>query len=723
MNGELDTSNMPADLLLPDDGTKPEDQDFSTQNPVTGRLDGEKEAVKKFIDPLAVFVMSSFEAACQHRDNCGISEELRQCAYQYRGEYTPEELSVIMADNVAARYHNISEAKCRGGVSWVSDIFLNTREKPWTTKPTPISELMDAKLQERIIEKAIDDWKRDISPEPPQTPEEKDALQAYAKLSCDFVRDAIQKEAEKRAKRMDKVIHDQTIEGGWRGEMRKAINYGAIYGTLLLKGPFPKIKTLPVNSANKLGVIKPKLERKRILSYEAIDPNDIYPSKGATSVNEGILCQRVSYRPEELWELAEEPGYVRSVIDEVLALYASVGFTIEDSIDQENRELMRRGSGSGDTSLIEGVEFWGVVRGSMLIQRGIDKDPTGNALSERDFYDINAIVIANRVVYCNLIDKTLGRPLFKATFYEVAGSWWGDGVLKKMRDIQKTANASVRTLIKNMAIASGPLVVYTDVKRLADPSDTTVTPWKAIKCINPRNMSDVPVKFEQPQDRHEAMLNIITYFTKEADLITGIPQYSQGNAAQGGAGRTASGLEMLLSAAERGIRHVVYSIDEDMMRPLLTYLYHYNLMYNNNPSIKGDMMVDASGLLGIIRQDQNIDRAAQLLQLAMQQPIQEVVGQKGTAELLRRQLELIDGDPSRIIPSPEVLEARDRLANLVRQRNQELLAQAGTGGMEDPTGAMADPRTIQQNQLAEMLGGSGAQTGALPSPSTAGTGL
>jgi hypothetical protein len=58
------------------------------------------------------------------------------------------------------------------------------------------------------------------------------------------------------------------------------------------------------------------------------------------------------------------------------------------------------------------------------------------------------------------------------------------------------------------------------------------------------------------------------FFQGLADELSAIPRYMSGSNPGGGAGRTASGLAMLMSNASKILQMVAQNIDHDVIQPL-----------------------------------------------------------------------------------------------------------------------------------------------------------
>ena len=166
-----------------------------------------------------------------------------------------------------------------------------------------------------------------------------------------------------------------------------------------------------------------------------------------------------------------------------------------------------------------------------------------------------------------------------------------------MRDCQNLCNYAARALANNMGIASGPQVAY-NIDRLSPGEDLTqMYPWKIWQVLNdPLGGAQPAVQFFQPQSIAGELLQIFDKFASRADEDTGIPRYITGeNQGIGGAGRTASGMSMLMSNAGKTIKQVIFNIDTNVLKPLVERLYFHNMMYAEDPDLKGDVNIVARG--------------------------------------------------------------------------------------------------------------------------------
>jgi hypothetical protein len=155
-------------------------------------------------------------------------------------------------------------------------------------------------------------------------------------------------------------------------------------------------------------------------------------------------------------------------------------------------------------------------------------------------YHIDAYCIGSHVIKANLSPSPRARHMYYITSFEkVPGTPIGNSLGDLIGDIQDVANATIRSLVNNISIASGPQVVVNDDRCRAEENTDELFPWKRWHVTNDPvgNNSKPPVEFYQPQsnandlDCVQAFVDCPTMYQRSRHI---------GGQASGGAGRTAS---------------------------------------------------------------------------------------------------------------------------------------------------------------------------------------
>jgi hypothetical protein len=101
-----------------------------------------------------------------------------------------------------------------------------------------------------------------------------------------------------------------------------------------------------------------------------------------------------------------------------------------------------------------------------------------------------------------------------------------------------------------------------------------------------------------------------------ADESTGFPSFAHGQTGVSGVGRTASGISMLMNAAAGGIKTVIKNVDDYLLRPLGEGFFRFNMQFDFDPAIKGDLEVKARGTESLMANEVRSQRLMQFLQVA-----------------------------------------------------------------------------------------------------------
>jgi hypothetical protein len=347
------------------------------------------------------------------------------------------------------------------------------------------------------------------------------------------------------------------------------------------------------------------------------------------------------------------------------------------------------------SELIDALQYWGSVQGQLLRDWGMTEEEIPDPLMD---YPIEGWIVGHWTIKAAVNPDPMGRkPYFKASYEEVPGAFWGNSVADLCRDTQDICNAAARSLVNNLSIASGPQVVY-NIDRLPQGENITqMYPWKVWQVTSdPLAGSAPPMQFYQPNSMAAELMAVYEKFANLADEYTGIPRYMTGDSPAGGAGRTASGMSMLMTNAGKSIKQVIANIDATVIKPAIDRLYFYNMRYGTDPDLKGDINVRAKGAASLVQKEQAQVRQNQFLQIALQSPIvQQVVGMEGIAELLRQSAKTLDLNPDLIVPPVEVI--KQRMINEQAMQQQQMQA-AQTGGQVQAGGSAPAPRPGAQLQ-------------------------
>lgn len=643
---------------------------------------------------LVNYLLNVWENAKSDKDSNGVNSDMLKCLNMFQGQYEHDELMNLKIKNAPLVYLPLSEHKVHTLESWVSEFFTNA-DNLISLKPTPVPE-MENDIVQMTVEETMSDivdaaMSAGVLPPP-------DMVQEYAKLKRPQIERRIMDEAQDRAMRMEKVLKDDLVAGDWTNQVLQLISYCCIYGTAGMRCPVIKRDKVHTWKGGKVSVMD-RLRR----SFEVISPLDLYPAAGMVDENGGDLCVRVRYFPQDLAKMRGTANWHDEAINRILE-FGNVGVELEASIDDIAKTILKQdGTLQPNRKILEGFEFWGQVSGDMLVGFGITRDANNKKIkdSNNDWYDIQAIVIQSEVLYCRILRDGESRPISICRCYNNPGSFWGRSPLQILEPIQRMCNACARNICTNMGFASGPQVVV-DLATLSPKDDLRMRPlkvWVGRSSIATNNTSKPIDTFNVPSLASE-LTNVLNFFMRMGDELTGIPAYANGTDAATGASRTATGLSMLLGAANRGVKHIVYNFNHTT-EECVRRLYWWHMEYNPDESVKGDVDINILGMNQFVSKTSEATERLNLLARISQDP--RMAQLQSPEELCRMLREIAPGfnlEPDALAPDLNTL--RQRLHEQQEQQQmqaamqQEMMAQAaaqerpvqrGGGGPQDALSA------------------------------------
>lgn len=619
------------------------------------------------ITGLASYVKTCWERAREAK--IPIEQRMLRALRQRKGEYEPEKLAAIKKAGGSEVFMMITEMKCRGAESWLRDILLDEGMVPFGIKPTPEPEL-PPDFMEKVTQAQA---QRAIMLVQSGTPIDPSVMESIKEQALDDARKLIMEDATDRAERMQTLIRDQFTEGGMIDAFDAFLTDLSTYPVAILKGPTVRRKRALKWGKGEDGSYTPEVSEKLIPTYSRVDPFRFYIEPGITRLVDGYTIEMHKFSEGDLSDLLGAPGYDDEAIRAVLANGASGTTSFLWPIESTKDALEEKhATWRGDSSKFDAIEFWGRVSGRMLREWGVSVE---QVTDPSEMYDANVWMVGSWVIKATLNFDPMGDKPYRATsFFKRPGSFWGAAPPEMIEDVQSVCNGAARALSNNMGIASGPQVEVS-VDRLAPGEKiTSLFPWKIWATqSDPMGSGQPAVRFNQPDDRSGALLGVYQQFARMADEQSGIPAYVYGDGQVGGAGRTASGLSMLMGSAGKGIRQVIMHIDFDVLGPTATAQYIWNMQYVDRPDIKGDCSVVPRGAVTLANREQLNVRRVEFLQATANPIDAEIVGMPGRAAILREVAKGLSMPVEGIVPTNEELEIKEE-----RKRIQETLAaQAG----------------------------------------------
>ena len=477
--------------------------------------------------------------------------------------------------------------------------------------------------------------------------------------------------AQKSARRMEKLIHDQIEESNGASEIRNALFESALFGTGIVKGPFNFNKTLSRWDENEEGSRTYKPIDVRVPRIEFVSIWDFFPDPNATNVSESeYIFHRHKFNRTQLRSLGKMPYFDKEAIRASLRM--GPNYTPE-SYDQELKDDNRTEEyGAGQ---FEVLEYWGVMDAEYARQVGMDLPEEVDDLDE---VQVNAWMCNGNLLRAVINPFTPFRVPYHSFPYERNPySFFGIGVAENMDDSQKIMNGHARMAIDNLAL-SGSLVFDVDETSLVGGQSMEIYPGKVF-----RRQAGMPgtaingLKF--PNTSQENMM-MFDKFRQLADEQTGIPSYSHGQTGVQSMTRTASGMSMLLGAASLNIKTVIKNLDDFLLKPLGEAYFQWNMQFlEGKLGVEGDLEVKATGTNSLMQKEVRSQRLTTFLQTVQNPAVAPFVKMNKLISELAYSLEL---DPDELMNDPEEAALMAQIIGMQNNVGQATGAETGPGGQQ-----------------------------------------
>ena len=406
--------------------------------------------------------------------------------------------------------------------------------------------------------------------------------------------------AEAAAKKMEKQIHDQLEESHAKKHLRAAAFETALFGTGIMKGPFAVDKEYA--NWDDEGNYSPTF--KTIPQTTSVSIWNFYPDPDAATMEEAeYIVERHKMSRSQLRGLKNRPYFRENAIDNSLRLGESYNkewweHAMEDNSEQDQAQRF------------EVLEFWGFVDTEILENQDVD---IPSELKDSDQLSVNIWICNGQVLRLVMNPFTPAYiPYFAAPYEMNPYSIFGVGIAENMDDTQTLMNGFMRMAVDNAAL-SGNLLIEIDETNLVPGQDLSVYPGKVF-----RRQGGAPgqaifgTKFPNVSNENMQMFDKARVLSDES---TGFPSFAHGQTGVTGVGRTASGISMLMSAANGSIRNVVKNIDDYLLAPLGKAFFNFNMQFNFDSDIKGDLEVKARGTESLMANEVRSQRLMQFLQV------------------------------------------------------------------------------------------------------------
>ena len=567
---------------------------------------------ESYSDPSAGQIVSFVKEKYSKAETARELDEQRwiQAYRNYRGIYGPD--VQFTSTEKSKVFVKVTKTKVLAAYGQIAEVLFGGNKFPITIDPTILPDGVEETVS---FESNADQRKANESlPEllPGETYQEFRERLAGMKANLDPVMDYLEPgpaktptspqfhPAEVAAKKMEKKIHDQLEESHAKKHLRAAAFEAALFGTGIMKGPFAVDKEYA--NWDDEGNYSPVF--KTIPQTSSVSIWNFYPDPDAATMEEAeYVIERHKMSRSQLRGLKNRPYFRENAIDNALRLGESYNKEWWEHVMEDNSE-------QDQADRFEVLEFWGFVDTELLEEQSID---IPDDLKGAEQLSVNVWICNGQVLRLVMNPFTPAYiPYFTAPYEMNPYSIFGVGIAENMDDTQTLMNGFMRMAVDNAAL-SGNLLIEIDETNLVPGQDLSVYPGKVF-----RRQGGAPgqaifgTKFPNVSNENMQMFDKARVLSDES---TGFPSFAHGQTGVTGVGRTASGISMLMSAANGSIRNVVKNIDDYLLAPLGKAFFNFNMQFNFDSEIKGDLEVKARGTESLMANEVRSQRLLQFLQV------------------------------------------------------------------------------------------------------------
>ena len=499
------------------------------------------------------------------------------------------------------------------------------------------------------------------------------------------------------AKKMEKKIHDQLEESGAKKQLRVAAFETALFGTGVMKGPFAVDKEY--SNWNDEGEYSPTF--KTVPQTSSVSIWNFYPDPDAANMDEAeYVVERHKMSRSQIRSLKNRPFFRENAIDTAISMGESYTKEWWEQVMEDDAQETR-------TERFEVLEFWGNVDTDVLEGHDVD---IPDDLKDMDQVSVNIWTCNGQVLRLVMNPFTPSIIPYYAVPYEVNPyNMFGVGLAENMDDTQTLMNGFMRMAVDNAAL-SGNMLIEVDETNLTPGQDLSVYPGKVF-----RRQGGAPgqaifgTKFPNVSSENMQMFDKARVL---ADESTGFPSFAHGQTGVQGVGRTASGISMLMSAANGSIRNVIKNVDDYLLAPIAKSFYHFNMQFDFDPEIKGDLDVKARGTESLMANEVRSQRLMQFLQV-VQNPVLAPFAKMDC--IIREIAKAMDLDPDKLVNSMSDAAVQAEILKKFQEANPPPQQQPQVG----PDGQPAAPQGQgAAPQVQDTAGGGGGNIGigTVPQP-------
>ena len=488
---------------------------------------------------------------------------------------------------------NITHPIVMGFKAMIAEILDPIMSQPFTLEPSPLVELppdvaqrlRDAVRQRlpQLVQLAGGDQSKLMN-----------IIDEFTSATRQYEFEAAQRAAE----RMTTSVRDKLLDADFEKEFNDWLYNFVVYPLAIIKGPF-----YVIDSKRKWGTFGLTFVDDMVMKVKNISPFDFFPAPKAKDPHTcPYVIERTRVHAGQLIDMASgDDGYDEEAID--LALEEYDRYIIPYNVgNSESAPDSDPDISDADTSKDDGyydlLGFYGRIRGKALAMYGVEVE------DERRFYEAEVWVLGGYVIKAILNPNDKGRRPFEVkAFSSTTGEMWGKSPVEIIRDSQRQCTVSGRALARNMEFASAPIGEVTARNVLGEDDPQEIYPMM-MRAVSATTGGQTVYRFYSVPSLAGELMGVYDKFYRVGFDLLGIPPLAFGDATGAATlGRTSGGVAMVMNQASKAVKQTMASVERDITKPLIQKFVDEEMIFNPDPSIRGDVEVQVNGVRSLAEKE------------------------------------------------------------------------------------------------------------------------
>lgn len=552
---------------------------------------------KSHLEILGKTIKSEFDENEKLRDP--YTQEWLQSLRQLENVYDPD-ATAKMSQDEPKMYPGYTRSKVVPLKAKLTQYLIPEKEKNWGFQPSPIP-LVNQKTLDYIVDTLA----------ATMVDEEGNSIP----LTEEIIGQAITEYTKEKSEKMSLVISDQLLDDKYKHKQKIQLDAGIDYGTGIIKGPFSEsYEQVKIVQDRNTGVWKQTTKKQYRPVCENVMIWNFFPDMASVELDQ---CRFVDFlyskTKHEMRKLAEREDFFGEVIESFLRKHPKGNYKLRDweIIAQTMSSIT---APSRETENYEVVERNCFIDGWQLFELGIEKVEDVN-----ESYFCNVWLLGSEIIKIALWTEnyTKHSDLCHLFYYDKnETSIFGKGLPKIIRNPQLGMAACQRHMLRNASWVAGPSgeinIEYLHPDFIKDAAK--MHPGKFHVRFGRGNDANVKImSFYNVNSHITDILAIKKDFKEQGDNDSSLPSYLFGDQTPQTAGTPLGTSKMMFASLVDFIKSLVRSFDE-AHKSYLNSVYKWNMEFNPDESIKGDMQPQTAGsAIALVKEIEN-EQIAFLLQ-------------------------------------------------------------------------------------------------------------